>query len=98
MNATDCAYSNALPFCANSLATLPAISRRSSSAAPYRELLSPVRHLERLGQHADGDRVMATFQVSIKLRQVCRRDAGMLEYLFGHDSVASEFFCQFLKS
>jgi len=41
---------------------------------------------------------MAAFQVCIKLRQVCGRNAGMLEYLFGDDSIASDFFCQFLKS
>ena len=41
---------------------------------------------------------MPAFQVCIKLRQICRRNAGILEYLLGHDSVASDFLCQFFKS
>lgn len=51
-------------------------------AHPASWLASGLRHLGRLGQHANGNRAGAAFQVCIKLRQVCRRNAGVLEYLF----------------
>ena len=76
----------------------PFFAAGAECRAKYREVLSGLRHLGRLGQHTDGNRAMAALQVCIELRQVCRRNAGMLEYLFGHDSIASDFLCQFLKS